>query len=119
VRDLFSHFEDIVRIFLDELPEAEFVEAPQLLERDDQYGRLTLGLRYPDASELHILLWADCSGDHPLPMVHGATAATQHSSARAARPIRGGRSVGAARGESNQRQSNQRQSNQHLSRGEA
>lgn len=64
MRDLGDYFEDVVRILTEEGPKGEVIRGADVLERGNQYGRLNVVLHYADDSTLHILLWADCSGDH-------------------------------------------------------
>ena len=64
MRDLLSHFEDVIRLLREPDP-AIRISGPDIQERDNQYGSLALSLLYPDDSALHIRLWADCSGEYP------------------------------------------------------
>jgi hypothetical protein len=63
VRDLVLYLRDVVRIFLGVDSQAHIIEAPVIDVQDDHRGGLEMALRYSDGSELHIELWADCSGD--------------------------------------------------------
>src|SRR6266508_3553809 len=64
MRDLLPHVEDLVRILTAD-PAAHIASGPDITERDGQYGRLALVLRYDDGSTLQVWLWADCSADVP------------------------------------------------------
>lgn len=65
MRDLLLYFGDVIRNLIRGLPGADLVEPPDIEERDEQRGRLSLRLRFPDGSTLSLRLWADCSGDWP------------------------------------------------------
>ncbi|MHB8574417.1 MAG: toxin-antitoxin system TumE family protein [Dehalococcoidia bacterium] len=61
--DLLGHFDDLTDILLSVDPRASVLRDRQIDERDNQYGTLSLALRYRDGSRLYVELSADCSGD--------------------------------------------------------
>jgi Family of unknown function (DUF6516) len=62
VRDLSNYFDDLIRIFGDELG-AEAIWDDEILPRGHQSGGLFFSLRFSDGSAVHVELWADCRDD--------------------------------------------------------
>ena len=65
MRDLVTYFKDLSEILLSPDPKSDFLEAPQINERGNQIGSLSLAIGYADGSRLYVELQADCSDDFP------------------------------------------------------
>ncbi|HTE87227.1 MAG TPA: DUF6516 family protein [Dehalococcoidia bacterium] len=66
MRDLVTYFENLRDILLSPDPLSDFLREPQISERDNQYGSLSLALSYLEGSQLYVELQADCEGEFPV-----------------------------------------------------
>lgn len=64
MRDLIPYLDDVIRILTSAVPGGT-VERSLIRVRDNEVGGISSLIRYPDASALHLRIWADCSGNVP------------------------------------------------------